>query len=164
MKSLYLSGPITGLTYDDATGWRDWVKQHLAHDVIPLDPMRGKEYLVEADALGLHYPEHAMSTARAIFHRDRHDTLTCTAMLVNVLGTNQRKCASVGTVVEIGWASSRPDCPIILVAEPDNYLRNHALTQEACAYFVDTLSEGVGIANALLSESFMRHGRAREEG
>ena len=46
MKTVYLAGPITGLTYDGATDWRAYAKARLAKfGIQAVSPMRAKEFL-----------------------------------------------------------------------------------------------------------------------
>ena len=46
MDLVYLAGPITGLTFDGCTDWREYAKKSLAEAGIDgLSPMRAKDYL-----------------------------------------------------------------------------------------------------------------------
>ena len=45
-KTVYLAGPITGLTYSAARhGWREHFAEMLPAHILPVSPMRGKDFL-----------------------------------------------------------------------------------------------------------------------
>ena len=95
--TVYLAGPITGLSYESATGWRRKVADALPmHEV--LDPMRGKEDLAGASLLA------AGLCTTEMAQRDLADIDRCDVVLVNFQGARQM---SVGTVAEIGYAFGR---------------------------------------------------------
>jgi nucleoside 2-deoxyribosyltransferase len=144
---VYLAGPITGLSYDGAVGWREDAEAHLdAYGIGTADPMRGKSYLSGQDEIKDSYADHAMSTAHAIFKRDRMDCRKCDALLVNFLGAEK---VSIGTVMEIAWADAN-GIPVVIVMEPDN-LHQHSMVKEAAYVVADTLDEGIQITRRLLA-------------
>ena len=52
IKTVYLAGPITGLSYGAARqGWREEMKKLLPDHVHPMSPMRGKDFLLDEIAL-----------------------------------------------------------------------------------------------------------------
>lgn len=152
MKSLYLCGPITGLTYDGCTNWRKYVASKLADDVIPISPMRGKEYLNTGDKIKVNNEGTLLSDARSIKARDRNDVKECGAVLANFLGSTS---VSIGSVLEFGWADAWMK-PIIMVAESNNPHRVHPLTNQAAGFIVEDLDSGIKIANILLSAIFAK--------
>ena len=85
MKTIYLSGPITGCTYKGCTDWRKKVAEELASDVVGVSPLRGKDYLAGMESMP-HTHENVMSSARGIMARDRFDTMSCDALFANLLG------------------------------------------------------------------------------
>jgi nucleoside 2-deoxyribosyltransferase len=144
-KTCFLSGPITGLSYDGATGWREYVSKALEHyGIESLSPMRCGEFLKSEHAIQDHY-EHILATKRAIKVRDRFDVQRCDALFVNLLGA---KKVSIGTVLEIAWADAWQK-PIILCMEQDN-LHKHAMIEEMAGFITDNLDEGIWVARALL--------------
>jgi len=118
-KSIYLAGPITGLTFDDADEWRIQARTELAkHGIDGLSPLRGKSYL---RMLGELSPECVkegsagiLSTPRAIMTRDFYDATTCDVLLVNLLGATH---ISTGTVMELAWAYQKRT-PTVVIMEP----------------------------------------------
>lgn len=152
MKSflVYGAGPITGLTYEGATGWREEASRSLTAlsggRIELLDPMRHKDYLADQTSLADTYDETVLSSQRGIYGRDRLDCLRSDLVLVNLLGAQK---VSIGTVMEIAWADSRK-IPIVLAMERDGNPHDHAMLREACYWRVTTIDEAVRTAVMLL--------------
>jgi len=143
---VYLAGPITGLTWEEATEWRTKVSSELKPlGIICYSPLRAKNYLAKFDKLADNYPEFTLSSTRGIYTRDRWDATRCDVLFVNFLNA---KRISIGTVLEIAWADSA-DRPIILVMEEDNPHR-HSMIMECAGYVVPTLDEGIHVVKSLL--------------
>ena len=147
MKSVYLCGPISGLSYEECVDWRQYVAHRLESDVLPLSPLRGKSYLESENAIGHTYSNTLLSTEDAITTRDRFDVMNCDAMLVNFLGT---KTVSIGSVIELGWADAFRK-PIILVMEADGNLHQHPIVDRLCGFKAHNLDDGIAIVNSTLS-------------
>jgi nucleoside 2-deoxyribosyltransferase len=152
-KSIYLAGPITGLSYGKSTDWRRWMARRLSPEIVPLSPMRGKDYLKDEQHIGSAYEQHPMSTEAAIIGRDRFDVMTrCDAVMVNVLGA---KKVSIGTVIEIGWADAARK-PIILLIEDEGNVHDYPMIRQAATYRTDDPEMAYSIAHILLSDEFAR--------
>ncbi len=93
-----------------------------------------------------------MSSSRGIMTRDRFDTMDCDAVFANLLGAT---IVSIGTAMEIAWADMLRK-PVILVMEASGNLHDHPMIREAAGYRVETVDEGITLANALLSIDFAR--------
>jgi nucleoside 2-deoxyribosyltransferase len=157
-KTCYLAGPISGLTYQEATEWREAVKQELAPQGIKcLSPLRAEVYLRNYQGLltDCQTPEEslaagcqvlAMSTQRGVVTRDKFDATRCSVLLLNLLGA---KRVSIGSAVEVGWAGAH-SIPIVLVMENENNPHDHAFITESCAFRTSSLSEGIEIIKAIL--------------
>jgi nucleoside 2-deoxyribosyltransferase len=152
--SVYLAGPITGLTYDDGNGWReDVIDDFDDAGIDAFSPLRMKQYLRRFGLLsakdqdGRHNYDgvHPLSSDKGIMMRDRHDVTSRDMMLVNFLGAER---VSIGTCIEIGWADAARK-PIVIAMEDDNVHR-HAMVEEALGYRVHTLTEAVEIVKAIL--------------
>lgn len=145
---VYLAGPITGLTYEDATDWRNVAAQALDSDKIEtLSPLRGKNYLLGRGALHAgDYPE-VMSTAKGINRRDFFDCTRSGAVLVNLLGATK---VSIGTVMEIAWAF-QARIPVIVVMEKDN-IHRHAMIEDSITYMTNSLDEAYELVRFLFNE------------
>ena len=95
---VYLAGPITGLTWKDATEWRDTVRCVLQpFGISCYSPLRAKNYLSHLDenngGIADSYPKELspLSTGRGITTRDRWDATRCDVLFVNFLGFFLRK-------------------------------------------------------------------------
>lgn len=148
--TVYLAGPITGLTFDGATDWRAYAKQKL-NDVglRSLSPLRAQEHLrsvgvLTADCAG--YGEmSALTTPRGIFIRDRFDATTCNVVLVNLLGAER---VSQGSIVEISWAHW---CriPVIVAMERQGNLHDHIMITEQIDFRVPSLDDALTVVKAI---------------
>lgn len=148
LPSLYLSGPITGLSFDGATDWRHWVSAHLAGQVKCWSPMRGKDYLKGITDLSANgYEDTILSGSKQITCRDRFDTLRCDMTLMNLLGAPR---VSIGTMIELGWADSARR-PIVLVMEKTGNVHDHMMVKEMCGFHVHTLEDALHVVRATLS-------------
>jgi len=142
MSKIYLSGPISGLTFGECTDWREYVASKLPGSISPL---RGKEFLKSVGVINQSYEHHPFATAKGITTRDRNDVYTCDLMLVNLLGASK---ITIGTMIEVGWADAFRK-PIVLVMEPDN-LHSHPILNTCCGYICTTLDEGIECAKIIV--------------
>lgn len=154
-RMIYLAGPITGLTHDEARyGWRQEFKEVLENmglnHISCNSPMRGKEFLKDHGILssGHDYPEHAMATPEGITTRDYNDVRECSLMVACYLESNNNP--SLGTAAEFGycWALQKP---IITVGPEDEINVRHLMLKRMTGYRVDTLEEAAVIAGHLLT-------------
>jgi nucleoside 2-deoxyribosyltransferase len=154
-STVYLAGPITGLTYAGAVDWREHAKAELAKSCIRgLSPMRGKQYLeqlieggtftMDGDA---YKAASVLSSNRGIMTRDRWDATRCDVLLVNFLGATK---VSIGTCMEIAWADAHR-IPIVCAMEATGNIHDHGMILEALGYRVQTLAEALDIIRAVLS-------------
>jgi nucleoside 2-deoxyribosyltransferase len=142
---VYLAGPITGLSWEEATAWRN----QMIAEMKPLgiqcySPLRAKVYLSHLNSIPNATATQPLSTARGIYTRDKWDATRCDVLFVNFLGAQK---VSTGTVLEIAWADAK-DIPIILVMEEDN-IHRHAMIMECAGYVVPTLDDGMHILKSL---------------
>lgn len=149
---VYLSGPIAGLSYDDARyGWREYVDDRLAPGVITLSPMRHEGHL--AEIRGPLEPagqlDHFFSGSKIIFEKDRLDIERSDVVLVNLLGATSR--VSIGTVAEIGMATTLGK-QIILVIEDEGNIHDHPFVTVPASLRLNNLDDAIYAINALLSE------------
>lgn len=146
--TLYLAGPITGLTFDDATDWREGVRQELEPlGVQCLSPLRHKVYFRDTTDLltATGYDELPLSCPRGLTTRDRWDTQRADVVLVNLLCAER---PSIGTMIELGWADSRR-IPIVIAMEKTN-CHQHAMVREVAGYVLGDLDTALEVVKALL--------------
>lgn len=149
-KSVYLCGPITGLSYGDCTNWRQYAAKHLKHNIVPLDPMRCKEYLQHETEIKHSYEDGEfgalLSSERHFFHRDILDVAATDMLLVNFLGATS---VSIGSVSEMGMAHAQKK-GIVLVMEKEGNLHDHPFIRQMAGWRADTLDKGIEVINAVL--------------
>lgn len=99
MTVVYLGGPITGLTFDEARAWRLDAAAWLAeHGVTTLDPLRGKEQLGRTDT-----PLTAwFDGGGEAVYRDLRDITVSDIVLLNFQDAER---VSIGTCAEMGYAA-----------------------------------------------------------
>lgn len=163
-RKVYLAGPITGLSYDDARyGWRGDFQKLLPDHIHCHSPMRAKDFLLDQHCLvgdPTMYPDHAIATPSGIVTRDRNDIRReCDAVVANFLGATK---ASIGTAIEFGWADAY-GIPIVMVIEEGGKIATgvdvyegdnphwHAMLTELAGYRVPTLEEAAHIVTHLLT-------------
>ena len=153
MKTVYLSGPITGLTYGGATDWREYARRDLADAGIEgVSPMRAKQYLAALNGpISGHGREYAhlgvLSTQQSVVTRDRFDTQRVDVVLMNLLGAER---VSIGSMVELGWADAAR-VPVVTVIEKTGNCHDHMFVFGLTGFRVETLDEGLDIVKAILS-------------
>lgn len=155
MAKVYLSGPITGLTYKQARfGWRAEVAEKLKLEGIGvLSPMRHEGHLAELarKTIKAGMPEpvfnHFFSKPKMIVAKDFLDIDMSDLMLVNFSGS---KKVSQGTIAEMGYAYAK-DKPIITVMEPGN-IHDSVFVKEMSDAVLDNMDDAIAIISSLLSE------------
>ncbi len=151
MKLVYLAGPITGLSFNGCTEWRQAAISEFARAGIKgLSPMRAKEYLANLDKISGHGKDYAhlgvFATSRGVMTRDRWDCTRCDVLLVNLLGAKQ---VSVGTCMEIAWADLAR-IPIVCAIENEGNPHEHMMVNEAIGLRVDSLDAAIDTVKAML--------------
>lgn len=157
-KTIYLAGPITGLTHDEARyGWRAQLRDQLGimgyDHIFCNSPMRGKEFLSGSGPLGSDqdmYSDNPMSTSAGITTRDFNDVKTCDVMVACFLESGGK--LSGGTFMEYGFAHALQK-PIIGIGDKDDVNLSHLMAARVIGYRVDTLEEAAIIIGHLLTPS-----------
>jgi nucleoside 2-deoxyribosyltransferase len=147
-RFIYTAGPISGCTYGECTGWRDYVAQEfykLAPYIRTMSPMHGKTYLKREKVMGDGYPDFPLSTDHAIMCRDRNDVKRSDLVLFNFLDAPR---VSIGTCIEIGWADAWQK-PSVVVMQKGG-LHDHSMVRGMNAVFTDNLDEGIQLAYQLV--------------
>jgi len=145
MSRIYLAGPISGLSYDGATDWRERTKLELAPHVECLSPMRGSEHLKGRELLDDHDPNVLATTPAVLTARDKSDVRRSDLVLINFLGATK---ASSGTFIEIGWADAW-QIPIVAVIDegnPNKHAMGDVLTLQ-----VPTLEMAIKLVKEILN-------------
>lgn len=158
-KCVYLAGPISGLTYEEASGWRDYFSESFAltnSDIKCLSPLRAaihlrghKGLLTDCEIVpGLECVVKAMSTPLGVVTRDKFDCTNCSVVVLNLLNA---KRVSIGSMVEVGWANAN-NIPIVLIMEPEGNCHEHAFVTESCQFRTDSVVDAIKIVQAILGD------------
>lgn len=155
-KSVYLAGPIGGLTFRDAVEWRQEVVRQFYEvegsvEIIGMSPLRYKDFLDEEGVLHCtdDYP-HVLCGQRGITTRDFYDVRTCDVLFVNFLGA---KSVSIGTSMEIAVAH-QTRTPIVVAMENEGNLHDHPILRECIDFRVDTLEEAIHTTITILTPGY----------
>jgi len=148
---VYLAGPIQGLTYDEASLWRETCIGVLDEAGIDgLSPMRNKEMLrrgrttIETD----NYDEgQSFLSPAGVTARDRLDVRRSDIIIMNMIGAVG---GNVGSMIELGWADAW-NKPVVLVAELDHYTRRHPMADTLTAFKVESIEDAVDLVIGILA-------------
>jgi len=142
-NAVYLSGPITGQTYEEAIAWREMVAGRLMEaGFVVLSPMRRKEALArrfkdkELPPGGFRRPS---LLDIALFRRDFLDVHRADIVLVNLLGAEDK---SIGSVFELGWATNKGKL-IVIVMDKDGNPHDHGFIKAVADVILDDLDKAV---------------------
>ena len=147
MKTVYVGGPIAGMTLQEATEWRIEVCNKLAdHDIGARFPVLNAVKPTEVyNTQG--YDTSALVKPRGIIMNDRWCVQNSDLILMNLLNS---KRVSIGSMVEYGWADAYRK-PIVTVMKLDgNNPHDHAFVKELSGFIVEDLEEAVHVILGVL--------------
>ncbi len=152
MKKVYLCGPITGLTYDQAVKYRsDVVIRFKDFNIEALSPMRGKDaYVNKTEVFKSGGYTDVMKNDKAIVNRDRNDVMNCDLLFADLRGAAK---ASIGSMVEYGWADAFRK-PIVTLMEKEGNPHEHAFVNQMSTYVTDDFDEAFALALYLLNVKY----------
>jgi len=132
---VYLSGPISGKSYDEAMDWRDRVEARLSSAGFEVrNPLRGKSYLSNQGSLDSHkYGTNPTLSDKALKKRDVMDVVDCDIILVNFTDATQ---VSIGSVYEMAIGDFLHKL-IIMVAPKTLHPHDHPFLRDASVIFND---------------------------
>lgn len=151
-RTVYLAGPVAGLTEDEAKDWRVEVQMALAdHNIMGISPLRCEpatdgRYDVPDNTQD---NDKRFGTAQAIGSKNEFDARSCDMMLA-YLPMVPGRIPSVGTITEIGWGKAL-NKPVILVTN-DPYLQDHPVIQHCASWSLDNLSDAVDVLIGVLGD------------
>ena len=147
--TVYLSGPISGLTYNKARfGWRADFLDEMDDGITVLSPMRHEGHLAEIKGpLDKMYPDNLFSRPKMIVAKDFLDISMSDILVAYLQGAEK---VSIGTMVELGYAKALGKTIVVIMEA--NSVHDHPFVTEVADTVVDNLSEAIVIVNSLLSE------------
>lgn len=140
MKHVYLAGPIAGLTYDQAIGWRNRMKNQLP--TACYDPLHGVlpwEGVLQGSTL----EQSVLTTPRGVVSADYYYT-TNSQLIVANFATAVRP--SFGTVIECAWAF-QARIPIVGILDD---IHDHTMLREMMDFIVKDEDETVWVVRKVL--------------
>ena len=150
MKTVYLSGPITGTSYGEATDWRMDVQDKLLKGIVGLSPMRGKAYLAKELRIKVAYDgvNTPLSSASAIALRDFYDCTHCDVVLAYLPKSLKKDDGhlSYGTICEMAWAKAS-GIPVILVTDDEDC--THPIIAANVTHWAKSLDDAVLLINGI---------------
>ena len=149
---VYLAGPMSGLSFEEALKWREEFKAKLKdsgnENIHCFSPLRGRKFIEDYEKFDKDREySHPLGTHKAINTRDHNDVKTSDLVLVNFLGA---KTISIGTVMEIAWAWSYKK-PIVMITDEEN-IHNHPMIRECVGFFADSLDQAVELVCDILND------------
>lgn len=140
MMQVYLAGPITGAD-PLAPDWRDEAQLILE---------RGNVRVVRPRAMSRYLDEYKLPATHVGMVLTLRDHTMTTGSDVVLANFENSTTGSIGTAVELGWASEA-GVPIVGVVPPGN-VHEHPMVLSVLACRVHTMKEGVEVVLALKGE------------
>lgn len=150
---VYLCGPITGLSLEEATGWRRAAADALDPVAVVIDPTREAPDTMrrsETAATRTITVERLLHGKRTVA-RDRYDIQRSDLVLACFLGANS---VSIGAVGEIFWADAMTK-PVVLVREEAN-VHNHDMLNEIAGWIFEDLESAIDSVRRLIRTGVTR--------
>lgn len=149
MRNVYLAGPITNNTREEANEWRAATRERLwSHGIAGISPLRCEPLIGERYTLGT--PDPRFGTARAIASKNFFDVAACDVTLAYMPLELEKETLSLGTLLEIGWAFGLRK-PVILATDDERLIR-HPVVNSSVAWLVPTLSDAVDVVIGILED------------
>jgi hypothetical protein len=99
-RYVYLAGPISGISVEAGTAWRDQVSRLFPSHIHSISPLRDDP---DYSPIGSPADQQGMVHAIQSVKRDMADVARCDLLLANFLGA---QTVSIGTLAEVFWASA----------------------------------------------------------
>ena len=137
---VYLGGPIRGLSYDEASNWRNQAIERLSEVGIEcLSPMRGKELIKEESKITDSYENLKGCSSKDIFNRDKFDVSRSDILLFNF--TN-RKVSIIGSLFELAWGHLLGKYCVLAVDKESIYAK-HPFVKESASIIFDNIEDAI---------------------
>jgi len=142
-KYVYLAGPITDTTVEEANEWRKRIRHSLStRGIIGISPLRCEPQ--EGNVYALTYEDIKFGTRDAIATKNCFDVDNCD-MVLTYLPT-----LSPGTLLEMGYAFSQSKPNVVVTTLPG--LVNHPLVQHMSGWIVPDFDHAIDIIEGMLGD------------
>ena len=154
---IYAAGPITGQSYKGATDWYDALRTGIPEAEIVV-PMRGKDWAKRVKKFKCEdYKEDfrltdlnaAVSSDNGIYSRDIWDVRRADLLFANLIGGDEAKKVSLGTVCEITAAQIFGNLSVVVSLK--NGMHDHPFIRQAAWVFVHDFNDGITAARIALN-------------
>jgi nucleoside 2-deoxyribosyltransferase len=146
-RMVYLCGPITGLTAEEAGLWRRVASDGFAaYGIGTFDPMSVEEHKIDGVISGEAVYDHMgpLMTGGGIYYRDKAWVHASDLVLANFQGAQR---VSIGSVKELGWAEAW-NKPVVII--PDSVYHKHLFMQRGVVAECKDIDEAVECSLKLL--------------
>lgn len=157
-KTVYLAGPITGCTWEEANDWRTTVIHNLGHaNIKGISPLRCEPLVGSRYAMG--YEDPKFGTSRSIAAKNFFDVQACDMLLAYMPLTRRedgttaglpQQQHSKGTLCELAWGFALRK-PTILVTDDLN-LAQHPVVNACAGWLLDNLEDGIEVCIGILAD------------
>lgn len=147
-KQIYLAGPITGCTFDEATSWRDeFIKALNQPKIQCFSPMRAKTFLAEKGKIEGSFDDYLFGSSRNIMARDHNDCTKADCVVFNLF---DNKIVSIGTIMELAWCYTHRIPTVVIIGKDDKVYGKHPMVLQAIDFRVETVEEAADAAHVIL--------------
>jgi hypothetical protein len=138
--TVYLGGPIRGLSYFEAISWRLAAEERLSDvGMRCLSPMRGKELIKDEEKITDSYEDLKGYSSKDIFSRDKFDVSRSDILLFNF--TN-RKVSIIGSLFELAWGHLLGKYCVVAVDKESIYAK-HPFVKESASIMFENIEEAI---------------------
>lgn len=177
MEKIYLSGPMTGLTVEEATTRRSFYFKNLSDCFELVSPMRDwhlmtnqqdRQFILEEirpHSNDKNKNNVSFCSDKEIMNRDRFDVIMSDGMILDLLGATR---PSIGAVAELCWAYEF-NKPVVLVMEDEGNVNEHAFINEMSSFRVNSRERACEIIRSVfnkkpkMKDEKFDHGKTFEE-
>ena len=140
--NIYLAGQISGLTKEEAFGWRDCLKDKLEYlpNVRVLVPERADFVGGSGDGDASYLQEIDRQRGEEAAQKDFNAICCSNIVLFNLLYTRK---ISIGTLIEMGWAFTLGKY-VLVVLQPGT-VYDHSFVHWCASQIVDNLDEALRV-------------------
>lgn len=147
MKTVYLAGPIDGMTFGAANDWRKYVHDKLVpHGIIGVSPLRCEPLPEGEEKYKAGYTCPKFGTAKAIGSKNIHDVRNCDITLAFLPGP--RSSVSLGTICELAGAHFINKQTVMVSDDP--YVMSHPVIDAMSGWKLENMDDAIEVIVGVL--------------